>query len=90
MKTDGGRYQFLSLAEVKGKIEVVEACLSKAIGNSYSMTAPTMLNMAQTLQEAKSIIKKLQIGVIFNSSKYNTFSCIYWSHLRNTYSFMGM
>ena len=56
MKTDGGRYQFLALSEVKGKIEAVEKNLSSAIGNSYQMTESMMLQQAQLLQEARGLL----------------------------------
>ena len=56
MRTVGGRFQFLALAEVKGKVEIVEKSVSSAIGNSYSISPPDLLKLAQTLQEARDLL----------------------------------
>ena len=58
MRTDGGRFQYLALAEVKGKVEIAEKSVSNAIGNDYSFSPPELLKLAQNLQEARDLLGK--------------------------------
>ena len=58
MRTDGGRYQYLALADVQGQIESLEKILASAISNGYSMPPSAILQLAQISQEAKSKLER--------------------------------
>ena len=58
MKTDGGRYQYMALSEVKGKLEAADKIVKTAISNAYTMSAAQMLQLAQQMSDMKSTLNK--------------------------------
>ena len=66
MKTDGGRYQFLALSEVKTKIEGAEQILKNAIGKSVPMSASQTIELSQYLEDARSLLDK-RMDLVFRA-----------------------
>ena len=58
MKTDGGKFQFLALSEIKGKVENAQRLVNTACGKSFVMSSSQMLELAGDLDKAHSLLDK--------------------------------
>ena len=56
MKTDGGRFQYLALSNIKGKIESAEKIVGGAVERSYTMSSTQMLELKQCLESARTVV----------------------------------
>ena len=66
MKTDGGKYQFLALSEVKTKIEGAERIVKSSMGKSVPMSASQTIELSQCLEDARSLLDK-RMDLVFRA-----------------------
>ena len=58
MKTDGGKFQFLALSEIKAKVESAQHMVNSACKKSFTMSSTQMLELAGELDKAHSLLDK--------------------------------